>query len=146
MNWLHEFSNDKIMQKKLYNFLIKYGFSGLDEAMQNYSDMQQEYIYSTRTNALKIKIQDIYYLKIHGHAIIACTEQGIFQKYGSLNNELKTLSNYGFVKCNQSCIVSLAKIKSICNSDIILTNNEIVHMSRKYAPKIITAFHNSVRR
>lgn len=142
MNWFHEISGNRSAQAKLYNFLINYGISGLEQALQLYTDMQQEYICNTKTSTSKIKVGDIYYLEIRGHNIIAHTDQGVFQKYGSLNNELKTLSGYGFVKCNQSCVISLSKIKSICNNEIVLTNNETVHMSRSYAPKVIMAFHS----
>jgi len=62
------------------------------------------------------------------------------KKYGSLNNELKFLSHYNFIKCNQSCIVSLNKIRDIHHQDVILINDEILHMSRNYINKVIIAF------
>ena len=43
----------------------------------------------------------------------------ILFKYGTLANELKVLSMYGFMKCNQSCLVSLDKIKTIRRNEVI---------------------------
>ncbi len=119
---------------------MQYGTTGLEQALQNYTDLQQEYICKTKTSISKIQIYDIYYLEILEHDISVHTQHGIYQKYGTLSNELKFLSPYGFIKCNQSCIVSMHKIKTICSNDIILINNEHLHMSRHYAPKVITAF------
>lgn len=85
-------------------------------------------------------INDIYYLEIHKHNITFYTNYGTYKKYGSLNNELKFLSPYNFIKCNQSCIVSLQKIRTISADKIILINDAKIHMSRNYAPKVILAF------
>lgn len=146
MNWMQEMGNNKTLQTKFYDFLDSYGFAGLEQAMQIYENTQQDYFCNTKGSTSRIKIREIYFLEIHGHNIIAHTEHGTFQKYGSLNNELKTLSVHGFLKCNQSCLVSLSKIKTISDNNIILTNNEMVHMTRNYASKVIMAFHNSVQK
>lgn len=140
MNWLEEFAFDKKLQVYLSKFLKRYGKSGLEQALQYYTNMQQEYICKTKTSISKIKVCDIYYIEIQKHNITIHTNHTTYQKYGTLNNELKLLPSNEFIKCNQSCIVSLRKIQSIHNSSIILTNNAKIHMSRNYAPKIIMAF------
>ena len=117
------------------NFLDQYGSSGLNQALQLYEDTQQEYICRTRTSISKIHISDIYYMEIREH-----TQHGTYHKYGTLNNELKSLSSYGFIKCAQNRIVSLDKIRSICFNDIILINGAKIHMSKKYAISIISEF------
>lgn len=124
----------------LKDFLNQYGAAELENALQMYTNINQEYICKTKTSISKIKISDIYYLKIHKHNIFIYTERDTFHKYGTLNNELKILSTYNFIKCNQSCVVSLGKIKSIRNNDIILINNVKLHMSRNCTPKILSAF------
>lgn len=140
MNWLQELLLDRKMKMNLTIFLKHYGIAGLEQALQFYTNMQQEYICKTKTSISKIKLYDIYFLEIQNHNITIHTNHGTYQKYGSLNNELKVLSSYNFMKCNQSCIVSLEKVRTICNNDIILVNEEKIHMSRNYAPKIIIAF------
>lgn len=140
MHWLPSYSFNKKQQEMLSAFLDVYGISGLEEALHLYMDQQQEYICRTKTSLAKFRICDIYYLEIHAHTISVHTAHGTYCKYGSLANELKHLYSYGFIKCNQSCIVSLQKIREIQNHDITLTNNESLHMSRHYAPKVIMAF------
>lgn len=142
MNY-EEFLNDKNLIDELSSFLEQYGASGLRDALQCYINMQQEYICKSKNSISKLKICDIYYVEIKEHHITIHTQHDSFQKYGSLNNELTVLSPYGFVRCSQSCIVAIQKIKTICQDSIILTNNTNIHMSRSYIPKVIMAFHKS---
>lgn len=140
MNWLEDLSKNRQLQSRLNDFLRSYGLPGLEQAINHYSNRQQEYICKTQDSIVKIMISDIYYLEIHGHNILVHTEKSVYRKYGSLNKELGDLSHYGFIKCNKSCIVSLEKINQILNDNIILKNNVRIHMSRTYAPKVLTAF------
>ena len=128
------------LQNRLAVFLKRYGPSGLEKALQLYEDAQQNYICKSSSAISRIKLTDIYYLNIREHNISIHTQYDTYHKYGSLNKELAFLSPYGFVKCNQSCIVSLRKIKSIRDNSITLYNNEQLYMSRHYAPKLLIAF------
>ena len=100
---------DTELKDTISNFLEQYGPSGLNQALQLYKDIQQEYICRTRASISKINISDIYYMEIKQHQITIYTQHGNYHKYGTLNNELKSLSSYGFIKCAQNCIVSLKK-------------------------------------
>lgn len=122
------------------NFLEQYGTSALKQALQLYKDNQQEYICRTRTSISKINISDIYYMEIREHQITIYTQHDAYHKYGTLNNELKSLSPYGFIKCAQNRIVSLNKIRTINYTDITLINGTKIHMSKRYALTTITAF------
>lgn len=145
MNWIHELEQSESLQNTLTTFLNQYGLSGLENALHLYTNLQQEYICKTKTTTSKVNIIDIYYLEIRTHTITVHTQHGSYQKYGSLTDEERLLSPYGFMKCNQSCIINLSKIRSICNSTITLVNNVQLHMSQLYAPKVLIAFsRNSV--
>ena len=116
MTWTNEQQIDNESKDTLLSFLEQYGFSGLKKALQLYINTQQEYICKTRTSISKINIS---------------------------NNELKSLSSYGFIKCAQNRIVSLSKIRTINYTDIILINGIKIHMSKRYALTTITAFSGS---
>lgn len=131
---------DTELQNTISNFLTQYGTSGLKHALQLYRDIQQEYICRTKTSISKINISDIYYMEIREHQITIYTQHGIYHKYGTLNNELKSLLPYGFIKCAQNRIISIRKVRTICHNDIILTNGTRIHMSKKYAISIISEF------
>ena len=140
MNWLYELSNDKSLEKEIRLFYNTYGTSGIKEALKLYSNLQQEYICRTRKSVSKLRMDDIYYLEIEEHDISVFTSHGVYHKYGTLNQEMKLLSPYGFVRCSQSCIVSLRKIQKIGNNDILLVNHVKIHLSRRYAAKVLVAF------
>ena len=132
---------NRTLRSDILTFIATYGESALQDAMQQYIDNQQIYICKTKSQTSKIKISDIYYLQSKQHNITIHTSHGICKKYGTLSQELITLFPYGFIKCNQSCIVSLSKIRSIQNNDITLTDDTVLHVSRAYAPKVLTAFN-----
>lgn len=140
MNWIQELLTNKNAYTTLSSFLNQYGLTALEQALHLYTDTHQAYICKTKTSISRINIYDIFYLEINRHNITVHTQDGTYQKYGSLSNEIKHLAPYGFVNCNQSCIVSLNKIRSIQHTDIILINDETLHMSRKYVPRVLIAF------
>ncbi len=140
MNWLKELSENKNLHTYLSAFLDQHGMSGLEKALQLYQNTQQKYICKTKESLSQIDIYDIYYLEIRKHDISIHTSHETYHKYGTLSRELKALSSYGFIKCSQSCIVSLSKIKSIRHNDILLIDGTKLHMSRKYTSQILIAF------
>ena len=139
MDLLQEITKDNTLSNALSSFLSFYGPSGLSQAMQLYTDMNQEYVCRTKETLSIVRIYEIIYLEIHGHNIAVHTAHGIYQKYGSLSDELKVLSRYGFIKCNQSVLVAVHKIRSIQQDTVILTDDTCLHMSRSCAPKVIMA-------
>lgn len=141
MNWMKEVESNQKLNKEIQFFYNTYGISGLKQAIKLYTDMQQKYICKTKTSMAVIYIKDIYYLKIQKHNISVYTAQGVYRKYGTLNGELKTLAPYGFMKCSQSFVVSLSKVKSIDHNDIILTNGSRIHVSKNYIQSIILKFY-----
>ncbi len=132
--------DDKDLQSNLEVFINAYGIFGLQEAMRHYAQRQHEYICKNKKTVVKLLIEDIYYLEIAKHEITIHSEKESYTKYGTLKSELVRLAPYGFLKCNQSCAVSLDKIKTIKHDQIILINNEKLHMSRNCAPKLLMAF------
>lgn len=140
MNWFSKIRNDAEISEMLETFLDQFGVSGLVQALQNHADSQHQYICTAKSGTFKIKIEDILYLEIIGHNIKIHTKDDIYNKYGSLAQEARALSRYGFLKCNQSVLVSLTKIKTIEYDMVILKNGVPLHLSRAYAPKLISAY------
>ncbi len=140
MNCIQELSSDINLQNNLSSFINQYGTSGLEQALQLYRNTHQSYICKTKTCISQISIYDIYYLEISGHNIDVYTEHGTYHKYGTLTNELNILSPFDFIRCTQSRIVSLNKIRDIQDNTITLMNGIQLHMSRKYAHGVIIAF------
>ena len=115
--------NKNMIKKEVRAFLDIYGFEGLKQAMDNYSNLQQLYLCRTKNATSKIRICEINYLQICGHLITIYTTDGCYHKYGSLKTELESLSQYGFVRCTQSHLVPLTKIRSIAYDCITLLDD-----------------------
>jgi len=146
MNWLEKISANEHLYNNLSSFLGQYEISDLEKALHLYRTAHQTYICKTKQgkqSITKINIYDIIYLEIQKHDISVHTVHGTYHKYGSLANELKFLSPYGFLRCTKNCIVSLNHIQSIHGDDINLIDGTQIHMSRKYASTIIIAFSQS---
>lgn len=143
MNWLEKISADERLCNNLSSFFEHYETLDLEKALQLYRTAHQSYMCITKQykqSITKLNIYDIIYLEIQKHDISVHTKHGIYHKYGSLTNELKFLSPYGFIKCTRNCIVSLNYIQSIYGDDIHLIDGTQIHMSRKYVSAIIIAF------
>lgn len=140
MNLLEDYFRDHNSKYELLTFLEQFGVSGLKEALYLYTNTHQKYICKTKIAVSKINIYDISHLTIRGHNIIVHTSHGTYQKYGTLRKELDILCPYGFIKCNQSCIVSLFKIKAINDNIITLIDDTQIHISRNNVMQVITAF------
>lgn len=139
MDWLQEITKDNALSKELSRFMALYGTPGLSQALELYTDMNQEYLCRTKDSLFTIRIYEISYLEIHGHNITVHTIHDVYQKYGSLSDELKILARFGFVKCNQSVLVSLRQIRSIQQDTVFLADGTPLHLSRSCAPKVIMA-------
>ena len=140
MNHMKEISENEHLYNCLSSFLNQYEISDLENALKLYRSTHQTYVCKTKHSISRLNIYDICYLEIQKHNIAVHTQNEIYHKYGSLTNELKLLSPYGFLKCSKSCIVSVRKIQSIQNNDIVLLNGARIHMSRKYSSNILIAF------
>ena len=142
MNWIQELSSNTALHDNITSFMNQYGMPGLEQALQLYRDMHQTYICKTKTSISQINIYDIYYMEINRHNIDVHTEHGIYHKYGSLTNELKILSPYGFIRCAQNRIVAFTQIHPTCipvhgedQSKLTLMSESLRNDGRIWVPK-----------
>lgn len=140
MDWFQEFTNNKALQDELINFLDTYDVTGLRSALQQYAAQQQTYLCKHKGSISRISINDIYYLQISGHNITIFTAQGIYQKYGSLRQEMEKLAPYGFIQCSQSCIVAKCRITNVRENEIILEDDTRLHISRNFVRKVVMEY------
>lgn len=139
MDWIKELQDNKPAWENFCSFLNSYGIAGLEQALHNYTIANQNYSWKRKNTTIFCRMNDIYYLEIQGHTIIIHTKHGCYQKYGTLKKELDNLTNYGFIRCSQSCLVSASKIQAVKGREIILKNNERLHISKDYVSSVISS-------
>lgn len=140
MNWVTEIYKNRTAANLINDFLEQFGTDELVKILQEYMDSQKQYFCKTRTSVFSVKIADILYLEISEHTISIHTQTQIYTKYGSLSQEYERLKPYGFIKCNQSVLVSLSRIQSIEKNSVLLENGKKIHVSRNYAKNLISEY------
>ena len=100
MDWSTELKNNKNLKDRFLLFLEQYGLEGLEQAIKLYTDDKEAYICKSRTAVFRIRIPDIFYLKINGHLITVYTTNGAYEKYGTLTGELRVLESHGCIRCS----------------------------------------------
>ena len=131
---------DKNMLTYIYKFINKHGNNALITALENYENLHQVYIYRTQNCIKRIPICSINYIEIFGHDIVIHTITETLKKYGTLKKEYTLLKNLGFVRCNQSLLVPIHKIKEIRGRNLILETEEKFILSRSCATEVIYAY------
>ena len=134
--------NDNLLTN-LNKFIEKYGSDALLTALNNYDHLHHDYLYKTQTSIKKFPIASINYIEIYEHDISIHTNNEIIVKYGTLTNEYNQLKKYGFVKCNQSTLVPINKIKEINGKKITLITGNTFTLSRSCVFEVICAYTNS---
>lgn len=160
MYTLSDIYNNPALAELTETFLRLYGIDGYQSALEEYASRNRDclpeeyalpdfsgfqspqpfYICRTRLAVYRIDWEDIYYLEILGHTITIHTRVQNFQKYGSLSSESRFLPKNQFIRCSQSCIVSIPKIVSVTRNKVFLSNGAALHVSRSYVANVLNAF------
>ncbi len=140
---MKEIIHNRTLYKQLKQFISLYGAEELNRILNEYMKKDQDYILITKDMTMRIKLSEIYYFTICKHTITIHTQNGCFQKYGSLCSELASLSHMGFIKCRQNCIVSVQCIRSVHSSSLTLINGERLPISRRQYASVLDAYCRS---
>lgn len=100
---------------------------------------QKHLVIRQKQDVTKLNIKDIRFIEIFRHDVIIHTDKGDVSCYGTLKEFEDDLSDYGFVKCSQSCLINLAYVQSI-SGDQILVDGCNVPVSRREKKKFLDAF------
>ena len=103
-----------------YHYLIKplqyFDFAlKLAKAIErtNKSTRTADILISTETGLKKIRPADIKFVEVKNHHCEYNTTEGIYRQYQQLKAAEAALKDFGFVKCNNYCLVNLAFVTEI---------------------------------
>ena len=74
------------------------------------------------------------------HDLVITTESDIYTFRESLSNIMQKLPKE-FIQCHRSCVINILKTKQIINDSVILSNNTIQRIGRKYKGDLINRFN-----
>ncbi|MCL2252933.1 MAG: LytTR family DNA-binding domain-containing protein [Lachnospiraceae bacterium] len=89
-----------------------------------------------------IQLQDVLYMESNLHIICAFTRTLKCEYWGKLSEELKKLSQYGFVQCHRSYLINMAWVWIITDDCVTFTNN----LSLSIGPKFRDNLKDTYRR
>ncbi len=87
----------------------------------------------------QVPISSIYYIESNRRKLTIYTSQGPYCCYQKLSDVEAVLKDFGFARCHQSYIVSLKKVTSFSNTQIIV-NNTAIPVSSRYRSDIRSQF------
>jgi DNA-binding LytR/AlgR family response regulator len=112
----------------------------LGEAIKQLYKPVQDITLNVGERIVKLNISDILYIETMFHKIYIHTITEVIDYYGKLSEEEIRYSSLGFAKCHRSYIVNMGQVKSIIKSEIILTNNESIPVSRQQRDEFLKKF------
>lgn len=86
--------------------------------------------YKVNTEINRVPISNILYFKSNNREITIYLTNKIDSFYGTLSNLSDQLKDNGFIAINRSVIVNFRKIKSINGSELTLTDDTVLSISR----------------
>jgi len=105
--------------KRAYNSAIK-------ELFKN----EKRYSVQTKSRLITINIDNLLYLESVKRQVFAITVNDRIGFYSKLINEEERLKSFGFVRVHQGFLVNMTHIKTIVEGDIILTNGDVIPISK----------------
>ncbi len=87
----------------------------LEKAIKNLHSKNEKHriIITLKTGTEVLYTDDIYYIETMSHRLYYHTSKGTLDTYGSLSEEEKNLSSFGFARCNSCYLVNLKHVKSV---------------------------------
>ena len=72
-----------------------------------------------------IAIDDILYVEVIRHYLQYHTKAHVYEVRGAMKEVESQLSQYHFVRCNQSYLVNLAKVQCIQGNNVVVGHDEL---------------------
>lgn len=114
----------------------------LKRAVKKYQFYQKTFVFPTSVGNTVINVHDIIFLETFYKRYKLYTTKGVY--YGSLKPILsyrEELLEYHFFQIQRSFTVNLAHIRSIDNSVVTMSNDEVLRISRKKYKEFKQAFY-----
>ncbi|MDR0917683.1 MAG: LytTR family DNA-binding domain-containing protein [Oscillospiraceae bacterium] len=93
-----------------------------------------------------LNFSDIFFIEVIRNSLIIYTLNEHFTIRKTLAAIEEELKDSDFVRCHRSFLINISQISKIEKSDIIMSNNKNIPLSRSYRKEVNDKFHNYLRR
>lgn len=112
-----------------------------NRAIKEYNARHKNYIIKWRDETRCIEYGDIYYIEAYNRHLFIHTRKEKYECVGKLAPEYEKLKQYNFSQCHKGFIVNLGKVNSIQKQNIVLKNNNVIPISRKFKAELMADFN-----
>ena len=93
----------------------------VNKALHRISTRKKDEILILKENeAIRLSVDDIFYIEIMNHQLIYHTSSGIYETRGKLKEKEEQLQAFGFSRCNNSYLVNLLHVKQIDKGSVMV--------------------------
>ena len=115
----------------------------VNNAIRRLNYNHSEYMYTYQANHLEnhINLKTVWYFESHHRTVIIHHDNGIGQFYAKLDDvekDIKDICDF-FIRCSQSYLVNILHVKQIGTNQMIMCDDQIVAISRKYKQDVMFA-------
>ncbi|MCF0148274.1 MAG: response regulator transcription factor [Clostridium sp.] len=108
-------------------------YTSLNTAFNNfkmYKKIANSILIKESENIVRLNLNDIIYCESSEHYVYMHTKKKFYKIKKKISDLEKEIKKSYFVRCHRSFIVNINFIKSICNQNVILTNDTIIPISK----------------
>ena len=92
-----------------------------------------------------VDFTEVVYTEVFGHTSVIVFENSPSLKLKISLDELeKFTANHSFFRCHKSYLINLRKVKSIRPAEIIMSNGDVIPLSRNRKQDFLLAFHEAI--
>ncbi len=128
----------QFLVKPIDESAFKYDF---ERALRTYRNNHRFYQIDWNHTKTIVEYGDIRYIEGYKRHLLIHTDKECYKCVGKISDEANRLRLYNFVRCHQGYLVNLGHIKEINKTEIILTDNYIVPVSRGYRSNVMEIFN-----
>ncbi len=92
---------------------------------------------STGKGKVRISLRDLIYIEVDDHLLIYHTREGQISEFGTLSKLEETLSEKGFARCSNSCIVNLSLVQGVKGYQLTLYEDTHLKISQPRKKKFM---------
>lgn len=102
----------------------------LHRAVSRLKDAQEAILVQRQSGMVRLKVQEISYVEVHGHTLVFHTDTGKINGSGTLHELEDKLKNKGFLRCNKCYLVNQRHIAAVQGYTLVMAHGEELQISR----------------
>ena len=120
----------------------------LDDALKDFSNKSDRFvIIKTKDGNTRISLNNLLYVELNKRILVyhlddGSTLESLYLRMPFADAVQDILLDKSFIQCKASLVVNVSKISTVTDDDVIFTNNDKAHFSKKICNEILTAWTN----